>query len=256
MAPTPVRPTKMPFDLYRPYPRVDLANRSWPDQIISKAPIWSSVDLRDGNQALIDPMDPERKRRMFDLLVQCGFKEIEVGFPAASQPDFDFVRQLVEENLIPDDVIIQVLTQARPEQIERTYESLRGAPRAVMHLYNSTSELQRRVVFKQDREGIKQIAVSGARLIKRLADDLNAAPIQHIGKLLIFWRPMPDKETARAEGRKPGIKSVKIVRFSKSGNHRPQIKTITLMGNQRIAAGGEVKRVRTRATSVKKLAQT
>ena len=135
-------------------------------KVITKAPRWCSVDLRDGNQALIDPMDPERKRRMFDLLVQCGFKEIEVGFPSASQPDFDFVRQLIEENLIPDDVMIQVLTQARPELIERTFESLRGAPRAIVHLYNSTSTLQRRVVFGLDRAGIVDIAVRAAQLCK------------------------------------------------------------------------------------------
>jgi 2-isopropylmalate synthase len=126
------------------------------------------VDLRDGNQALIDPMDLERKRRMFDLLVRCGFKEIEVGFPSASQPDFDFVRQIIEEDLIPDDVMIQVLTQARPELIERTFESLRGAPRALVHLYNSTSTLQRRVVFGLDRAGIVDIAVRAAQLCKKL----------------------------------------------------------------------------------------
>ena len=149
----------MPFQHYRPFTPIPLPDRTWPSRVITRAPRWCSVDLRDGNQALIDPMDPERKRRMFDLLVQCGFKEIEVGFPAASQPDFDFVRQLIEEDLIPDDVIIQVLTQARPELIERTYESLRGAPRAVVHLYNSTSTLQRRVVFGLDRAGIVDIAV-------------------------------------------------------------------------------------------------
>ena len=129
------------------------------------------MDLRDGNQALIDPMDPARKRLMFDLLVRCGFKEIEVGFPSASQPDFDFVRQLIEEDLIPEDVTIQVLTQARPELIERTFESLRGAPRAVVHLYNSTSTLQRRVVFGLDRAGIVDIAVRAARLCRDAGPD-------------------------------------------------------------------------------------
>ena len=123
-------PAQMLFQHYRPFTPIPLPDRTWPSQVITRAPRWCSVDLRDGNQALIDPMDPARKRHMFDLLVRCGFKEIEVGFPAASQPDFDFVRQLVEEDLIPDDVMIQVLTQARPEQIERTYESLRGAPRS------------------------------------------------------------------------------------------------------------------------------
>jgi 2-isopropylmalate synthase len=158
----------MPFHHYRPFTPIPLPDRTWPSRVITRAPRWCSVDLRDGNQALIDPMDPERKRRMFDLLVRCGFKEIEVGFPAASQPDFDFIRQLVEEDLIPDDVMIQVLTQARPEQIERTYESLRGAPRAVVHLYNSTSTLQRRVVFGLDRAGIVDIAVRAARLCREL----------------------------------------------------------------------------------------
>jgi 2-isopropylmalate synthase len=158
----------MPFAHYRPFAPIPLSDRTWPSRVITRAPRWCSVDLRDGNQALIDPMDPERKRRMFDLLVHCGFKEIEVGFPAASQTDFDFVRQLVEEDLIPDDVIIQVLTQARPELIERTYESLRGARRAVMHLYNSTSTLQRRVVFGLDRAGIVDIAVRAARLCRDL----------------------------------------------------------------------------------------
>ncbi len=168
MAPKAGPPAPMPFALYRPFTPIPLPDRTWPGSVISRAPRWCSVDLRDGNQALIDPMDPERKRQMFDLLVQCGFKEIEVGFPAASQPDFDFVRQLVEEDLIPDDVMIQVLTQCRPEQIERTFEALRGAPRAVVHLYNSTSTLQRRVVFGLDRAGIVDIAVRAAELCRSL----------------------------------------------------------------------------------------
>jgi 2-isopropylmalate synthase len=159
----------MPFQHYRSFTPIPIPDRTWPSKVITQAPRWCSVDLRDGNQALIDPMDPERKRRMFDLLVKCGFKEIEVGFPSASQPDFDFVRQLIEEDLIPDDVIIQVLTQARPELIERTFESLRGAPRAICHLYNSTSTLQRRVVFGLDRAGIVDIAVRAAQLCKKLA---------------------------------------------------------------------------------------
>ncbi len=169
MAPKAGPPAPMPFHRYRPATPVPLPDRTWPARVITRAPRWCSVDLRDGNQALIDPMDPGRKRRMFDLLVRCGFKEIEVGFPAASQPDFDFVRQLVEEDLIPDDVMVQVLTQARPELIERTFESLRGAPRAVVHLYNSTSTLQRRVVFGLDRAGIVDIAVRAARLCRDLA---------------------------------------------------------------------------------------
>ena len=130
-------PRKMPFEKYRPWLPLVLADRTWPNKRIDKAPLWCSVDLRDGNQALIDPMDPERKRRMFDALVKMGFKEIEVGFPAASQPDFDFIRQLIEEDLIPDDVTIQVLVQCRQELIERTYECLQGAPRAIVHFYNS-----------------------------------------------------------------------------------------------------------------------
>jgi 2-isopropylmalate synthase len=169
VAPKAGPPKTMPFHHYRSFTPIPLPDRTWPHRVIAKAPRWCSVDLRDGNQALIDPMDPERKRRMFDLLVECGFKEIEVGFPSASQTDFDFVRQLIEEDLIPEDVVIQVLTQARPELIERTFESLRGAPRAICHLYNSTSTLQRRVVFGLDRAGIVDIAVRGAQLCKKLA---------------------------------------------------------------------------------------
>src|SRR4051812_31217335 len=137
----------MPVHRYRPYVPVDIPDRTWPNKIITAAPQWCAVDLRDGNQALIDPMSPARKRRMFELLVRMGYKEIEVGFPSASQTDFDFVRQLIEEDLVPDDVVIQVLTQARDALIERTFESIRGAKQAVVHLYNSTSTLQRKVVF-------------------------------------------------------------------------------------------------------------
>jgi 2-isopropylmalate synthase len=162
---------RMPIRKYRPFPRVDLPDRRWPETAVTVAPAWCSVDLRDGNQALIDPMDVHRKRRLFDVLIKMGFKEIEVGFPSSSQPDFDFVRLLIEENLIPDDVTIQVLTQSRDELIERTFESVSGARRAIVHLYNSTSALQRRVVFGLDREGIVGIAVRGAELIKRLASD-------------------------------------------------------------------------------------
>ena len=161
------KPSGMPTHKYRAYQeqiRVEMRDRTWPDAHIEKAPRWCAVDLRDGNQALIDPMSPERKRIMFDLLVKMGYKEIEVGFPSASQTDFDFVRHLIEDNAIPDDVTIQVLTQAREHLITRTYESLVGAKQAIVHLYNSTSILQRDVVFRQDREGIKQIAVEGAKL--------------------------------------------------------------------------------------------
>jgi 2-isopropylmalate synthase len=155
---------------YVPFKPVDLPDRRWPSNVITKPPIWCAVDLRDGNQALIEPMDSDRKTRMFKLLCEMGFKEIEVGFPAASETDFDFVRQLIEKGMVPDDVTIQVLTQSRPELIERTFEACRGARRAIVHLYNSTSTLQRRVVFGQDYAGIIDIAVSGAKLVKQLAD--------------------------------------------------------------------------------------
>ncbi|MGW9586712.1 2-isopropylmalate synthase [Microbacterium sp. NPDC055455] len=163
------KPSGMPIHKYRPFHeqiRVDLPDRTWPDQRITAAPRWCAVDLRDGNQALIDPMSPERKRIMFELLVRMGYKEIEVGFPSASQTDFDFVRQLIEEDLIPEDVTIQVLTQAREHLIERTYESIAGAKQAIVHLYNSTSVLQREVVFRTDRQGIVDIALEGARLCR------------------------------------------------------------------------------------------
>ena len=187
MAPKAGPPRAMPFHHYRSFTSIPLPDRTWPSRVITQAPRWCSVDLRDGNQALIDPMDPERKRRMFDLLVKCGFKEIEVGFPSASQTEFDFVRQLIEEDLIPDDVIIQVLTQARPELIERTFESLRGAPRAVCHLYNSTSTLQRRVVFGLDRAGIVDIAVKAAQLCKKLARTIPECDVQ--------WQYSPESFT-------------------------------------------------------------
>jgi len=163
------RPTAMPVHKYRPYHeqiQVDLPDRTWPSARITEAPRWCAVDLRDGNQALIDPMSPERKRVMFELLVSMGYKEIEVGFPSASQTDFDFVRQLIDEDLIPDDVTIQVLTQCREHLIERTYEAIAGAKQAIVHFYNSTSVLQREVVFRSDREGVKQIALEGARLCR------------------------------------------------------------------------------------------
>jgi 2-isopropylmalate synthase len=167
-----VTPKKMAFDKYRPFMPLELPDRTWPGKKLVKAPRWCSVDLRDGNQALIDPMDPERKRRMFETLVAMGFKEIEVGFPSASQPDFDFVRILIEEDLVPDDVTIQVLTQCRPELIQRTYECLQGARRAIVHFYNSTSILQRRVVFGLDKAGIVDIAVNAAKLCRKLEDTL------------------------------------------------------------------------------------
>ncbi|OYC95174.1 2-isopropylmalate synthase [Microbacterium sp. Yaish 1] len=164
------KPSGMPIHKYRPFHeqiRVDLPDRTWPAKRIETAPRWCAVDLRDGNQALIDPMSPERKRVMFELLVKMGYKEIEVGFPSASQTDFDFVRQLIEDDLIPDDVTIQVLTQAREHLIKRTYEAIAGAKQAIVHLYNSTSILQREVVFRTDRQGIIDIALEGARLCRQ-----------------------------------------------------------------------------------------
>ncbi len=156
---------------YKPYKPVSKENRSWPSKVIESAPIWCSVDLRDGNQALIEPMGDERKKRMFNLLCKIGFKQIEIGFPAASQTDFDFTRYLINEKVIPSDVTIQVLTQARPEIIKRTFEALDGAPNAILHFYNSTSTLQRKVVFDKDKEGVKKIATDAAKLIKELSSD-------------------------------------------------------------------------------------
>ncbi|MDC1149315.1 2-isopropylmalate synthase [Gammaproteobacteria bacterium] len=158
-----------PVNKYKAFEPIELKNRQWPTKVIDKAPTWCSVDLRDGNQALIEPMGAERKDRMFALLCKLGFKEIEVGFPSASQTDFDFVRSLIEDKKIPSDVNIQVLTQSRNELIERTFESLKGIPKAIVHFYNSTSTLQRKVVFNQDKDGIKEIAINGALKIKELA---------------------------------------------------------------------------------------
>ena len=206
----PQQQSQMPFQRYRPFTPIDLPDRTWPNTVIDKAPRWCAVDLRDGNQALIDPMTPDRKRRMFELLVSMGYKEIEVGFPSASQTDFDFVRQLIEEDLIPDDVVIQVLTQSREHLIERTFESVRGSKQAVVHLYNSTSTLQRRVVFGLDRTGIIDIAVHGAQLCAKFAEDHDSdiffeySPESYTGTELDFavdicdavtevWQPTPDR---------------------------------------------------------------
>jgi len=208
----PQQPTSMPHARYRPYPAVQLPDRTWPDKIIDRAPRWCAVDLRDGNQALIDPMSPSRKLRMFELLVSMGFKEIEVGFPSASQTDFDFVRELITGDRIPDDVVIQVLTQSRDHLIERTFESIRGAKQAIVHLYNSTSTLQRRVVFGLDRGGIKDIAVHGAELCLKYAETVpetdvffEYSPESYTGTELDFavevcdavtevWQPTPDRK--------------------------------------------------------------
>lgn len=183
----PQQPSGMPLHKYRPFTPIDLPDRTWPQAVMTHAPRWCAVDLRDGNQALIDPMSPERKRRMFDLLLRLGYKEIEVGFPSASQTDFDFVRQLIEEDLIPDDVTIQVLTQAREPLIKRTFESLQGARQAIVHVYNSTSALQRRVVFALDLGGIVDIAVSGAQLCQKYAETL--------GDTEIFFEYSPESFT-------------------------------------------------------------
>lgn len=209
----PQRPSPMPIGKYSAFPPVPLPDRTWPDVVTAKAPRWCAVDLRDGNQALIDPMTPDRKRRMFELLVRMGYKEIEVGFPAASQTDFDFIRLLVTEDLIPGDVTVQVLTQARDELIERTFESLRGSRQAIVHLYNSTSTLQRRVVFGSDRAGITDIAVHGAQLVRKLAEQMGDteirfqySPESFTGTELDFavevcnavtdvWEPTPDRPT-------------------------------------------------------------
>ncbi|MEN5073645.1 2-isopropylmalate synthase [Isoptericola cucumis] len=171
----PQRPSGMPYARYAPFHeqiQVSLPDRTWPDKRITQAPRWCAVDLRDGNQALIEPMDAERKLRMFDLLVRMGYKEIEVGFPSASQTDFDFVRMLIESGRIPDDVVIQVLTQCRDHLIERTYDAIRGAKQAIVHLYNSTSILQREVVFRSDMDGIVDIALQGARLCRKLEETI------------------------------------------------------------------------------------
>jgi 2-isopropylmalate synthase len=168
-----------PHEKYRPFPPVALADRQWPNRTITAPPVWCSVDLRDGNQSLIEPMGPDRKLRMFSALLAMGFKEIEVGFPSASQTDFDFVRHLIDTNKIPDGVTIQVLTQAREELIRRTFDSLKGANSAIVHLYNSTSELQRRVVFKLDRAGIVDIAVNGAVLIRKLEREFGMEHVIH-----------------------------------------------------------------------------
>ena len=198
------RGSQMPVDRYQPFAveveDITLPDRTWPDKKATHAPQWCAVDLRDGNQALIDPMGPERKLRMFQLLVGMGFKEIEVGFPSASQTDYDFVRQLIEGDHIPDDVTIQVLTQSREHLIERTFEALEGADRAIVHLYNSTSVLQRRVVFRQDEDGIVDIATSGARLVKKFEEQLRGtqityeySPESYTGTELEFARRISDE---------------------------------------------------------------
>ncbi|MDQ4213159.1 2-isopropylmalate synthase [Microbacterium capsulatum] len=243
------RPTAMPIHKYRPFHeqiQVDLPDRTWPSKRITEAPRWCAVDLRDGNQALIDPMSPERKRVMFELLVGMGYKEIEVGFPSASQTDFDFVRQLIEEDLIPDDVTIQVLTQCREHLIERTYEAIAGAKQAIVHFYNSTSVLQREVVFRSDREGVKQIALEGARLCrefeKRIPDTevyYEYSPESYTGteleyavevcnEVLEILQPTPGRKViinlpATVEMATPNVYADSIEWMSRHLNHRENV---------------------------------
>jgi 2-isopropylmalate synthase len=236
----------MPVHRYASFIPVDLTDRTWPNKKMTKAPQWCSVDLRDGNQALIDPMDTPRKLAMFKLLVSMGYKEIEVGFPSASQTDFDFVRKIIDENLIPDDVIIQVLTQAREPLIRRTYEAIKGAKQAVVHLYNSTSTLQRRVVFGLDKAGIKKIATDGAQLCLDLVETVpetkvsfEYSPESYTGTELEFavevcnavndiWKPTPQWKTimnlpATVEMATPNIYADSIEWMCRNLNNRESV---------------------------------
>ena len=249
------------YKKYKPFPQIDINNRTWPDQVITKAPIWCSVDLRDGNQALIEPMSVKQKKAMFELLVEVGFKEIEVGFPAASQPDFDFVRSLIEENKVPEDVTIQVLTQARPELIRRTFESLKGARRAILHLYNSTSIVQREKVFKTDKNGIIEIAVEGAKEVKRCADFQSAtewvfqySPESFTGTEVDFavevcdsvndvWKPTPDNPSiinlpSTVEMATPNIYADQVELFCRNIKNRDSIIVSLHTHNDRSCAVG------------------
>jgi len=243
------KPSGMPTHKYRPFHEqitVDLPDRTWPSKRITTAPRWCAVDLRDGNQALIDPMSPERKRIMFDLLVRMGYKEIEVGFPSASQTDFDFVRQLIEEDLVPDDVTIQVLTQSREHLIARTYEAIAGAKQAIVHLYNSTSILQREVVFRTDKQGVIDIALEGARLCrefeKRIPETTvyyEYSPESYTGTELEFavdvcnqvlevFEPTPERKViinlpATVEMATPNVYADSIEWMSRHLNHRENV---------------------------------
>tara|TARA_B100001245_G_C22887351_1_gene427024 strand:- start:71 stop:1747 length:1677 start_codon:yes stop_codon:yes gene_type:complete len=234
------------YTKYKPFQPIGLKNRRWPDQVITEAPTWCSVDLRDGNQALIEPMTVTQKKKMFELLVEVGFKEIEVGFPSASQPDFDFVRSLIEEDKVPEDVTIQALTQARPELIQRTFESLKGARKAILHLYNSTSIVQREKVFKTDKAGIIEIAVAGAKEVKRCAESQSEtewvfqySPESFTGTEVDFavevcdsvnevWQPTPDKPSiinlpSTVEMATPNIYADQIELFCRSIKNRDSV---------------------------------
>jgi 2-isopropylmalate synthase len=241
------RPSTMPVSRYKSFPPVELPDRTWPNARIAVAPRWLSTDLRDGNQALIDPMSPARKRRMFELLVQMGYKEIEVGFPSASQTDFDFVREIIEEGLVPEDVTISVLTQARDELIERTAQSLVGVHRANIHLYNATAPLFRRVVFGVDRDECKAIAVSGTELVMKYAEQYlgevdfgyQYSPEIFTGTELGFavevceavmdvWQPTPDREIilnlpATVEMSTPNVYADQIEWFSRQLSRRDSV---------------------------------
>ncbi|MBX3195060.1 MAG: 2-isopropylmalate synthase [Microbacteriaceae bacterium] len=243
------RPSGMPIHRYTPYAQqfeVALPDRTWPDRVISEAPVWCAVDLRDGNQALIDPMSPERKRIMFDLLVRMGYKQIEVGFPSASQTDFDFVRQLIDEDVIPDDVTIQVLTQAREELIARTYESIKGAKQAIVHLYNSTSILQRDVVFRTDKQGIIDIAVQGAKWCTQYEETVPGTTVYYeyspesytgtelefavevCNKVMEVFVPTPERKViinlpATVEMATPNVYADSIEWMSRHLNHRENV---------------------------------
>src|SRR5882757_426960 len=186
---------KNPSTKYRPFPPVRLQDRQWPNRVIKKAPIWCSVDLRDGNQALAVPMNVSQKLELFQTLVKCGFKEIEVGFPSASNTEFTFNRRLIEENRAPEDVWLQVLVQAREDLIERTFESLVGAKKVIIHMYNSTSPAQRRVVFGKSKDEIKAIAVNGARMIKERLHRLKGTEVMYAKEIseavMDVWQPTP-----------------------------------------------------------------
>ena len=249
------------YTKYKPFPQIEIEKRTWPDKVITEAPIWCSVDLRDGNQALIEPMSVGQKKRMFELLVEVGFKEIEVGFPAASQPDFDFVRSLIEEDKVPHDVTIQVLTQARPELIRRTFDSLKGARRAILHLYNSTSIVQREKVFKTDKAGIIDIAVEGAKEVKRCAAAqpntewiFQYSPESFTGTEVDFavdvcdavndiWKPTPDRPSiinlpSTVEMATPNIYADQVELFCRNIKNRDSIIVSLHTHNDRSCAVG------------------